>query len=115
MGPVFFLLALILQVVSMILILRQASSTILSLHGSSWICDLCFFFGAMFGISLSSILLSLGGMVVVVVATIMHWQNNNFDICTPSLVHNLPFLGESNFTFFLYTVMLNHDIYMVAR
>ncbi len=91
MGPVFFLLALILQVVSMILILRQASSTILSLHGSSWICDLCLFFCAMFGISLSSILLSLGGMVVVVVATIMHWQHNNFDIHTPSFVHNLSF------------------------
>jgi len=93
MGPVFFLLALILQVVSMILILRQASSTILNFHGSYWICDLCFFFGAIFGISLSSILLSLGGMVVVVVATIMHWQHNNFDIRTPSMVYNLFFLG----------------------
>jgi len=72
MGLVFFLLALILQVVSMILILRQASSTIFNLHGSYRICDLCFFFCAMFGISLSSILLSLGGMVVIVVATIMH-------------------------------------------
>lgn len=93
MGLVFFLLALILQVVSMIVILRQASSTILNLNGFYWICDLCLFFCAMFGISLSSILLSLGGMVVVVVATIMHWQHNNFDIRTPSMVHNLFFLG----------------------
>ncbi len=115
MGPVFFLLVLILQVVSMILIPRQASSTILNLHGSSCICELCFFPGAMFGISLSSILLSLCGMVVAVVATIMHWQHNNFDICTPSMLHNLPFLGEGNLTFFLYNVMLNHDMYMVAR
>ncbi len=93
MGPIFSLLALILQVVSMTLILRQSSSTILHLHSSSWICDLCLFFCAMFGISIGSLLLSLGGMVVAVVATIMHWQHNNFDIHTPSVVHNLPFLG----------------------
>jgi hypothetical protein len=47
----------------------------------------------MFGISLSSISLSVGGMVVALVATIMHWQHNNFDIRTPSMVHNFFFLG----------------------
>ncbi len=77
----------------MILILRQASSIILNLHGSSWTCDLCLFFCAMFGISLSSILLTLDGMVLAVVTTIMHWQHNKFDILAPSMVHNLLCLG----------------------
>ncbi len=91
MRPVFFLLALILQVVSMILILRQASFN--NFKFAWFFLDLCLFFCAMFGISLSSISLSVGGMVVALVATIMHWQHNNFDIRTPSMVHNFFFLG----------------------
>jgi hypothetical protein len=47
----------------------------------------------MFGISLSSILLTLDGMVLAVVTTIMHWQHNKFDILAPSMVHNLLCLG----------------------
>jgi hypothetical protein len=36
---------------------------------------------------------SLGGIVVSIVATIVNWQTNKFDSCTPSVIHNLPFLA----------------------
>ncbi|CAK9219208.1 unnamed protein product [Sphagnum troendelagicum] len=39
-------------------------------------------------------IMSLGGIVVSIVATILNWHTNKFDRCTPSMVHNLlPFLG----------------------
>jgi hypothetical protein len=36
---------------------------------------------------------SFSGIVVCIVATILNWQTNNFDSRTPSVIHNLPFLG----------------------
>jgi ABC-type uncharacterized transport system permease subunit len=39
------------------------------------------------------VMISLGGIVVSIVATILNWQSNKFDSRTPSLIHNLPFLG----------------------
>ncbi|CAK9199307.1 unnamed protein product [Sphagnum troendelagicum] len=38
-------------------------------------------------------MISFGGIVVSVVATIVNWQTNKFDSRTPSVIHNLPFLG----------------------
>ncbi len=34
-----------------------------------------------------------GGIVVCIVATILNWHSNKFDIRTPSVIHNLPFIG----------------------
>jgi ABC-type uncharacterized transport system permease subunit len=39
------------------------------------------------------LLISFGGIVVSIVATIVNWETNKFDTCTPSVIHNLPFLG----------------------
>jgi len=37
--------------------------------------------------------ISFGGIVVSIVATIVNWETNKFDTRTPSVIHNLPFLG----------------------
>jgi hypothetical protein len=39
------------------------------------------------------VLTSFGGIVVSIVATILNWQTDKFDSRTPSVIHNLPFLG----------------------
>jgi len=36
---------------------------------------------------------SLGGIVVSTVATILNWHTSKFDSCTPSVIHNFPFVG----------------------
>ncbi len=41
----------------------------------------------------ASLIISLGGIVVSIVATIVNWQTNKFDSRTPSAIHSLPFLG----------------------
>jgi hypothetical protein len=38
-------------------------------------------------------LISFGGIVVSIVATILNWHTNKFDSRTPSVIHNLPLLG----------------------
>ncbi len=38
-------------------------------------------------------IISLGGIVVSIVATILNWHTNKFDSRTPSVIHNLPFIG----------------------
>jgi hypothetical protein len=42
---------------------------------------------------LGSFMISFGGIVVSIVATILNWQRDKFDSRTPSVIHNLPFLG----------------------
>jgi len=42
---------------------------------------------------LGFVMISLGGIVVSIVATILNWQTNKFDSRTPSVIHSLPFLG----------------------
>jgi hypothetical protein len=74
-GPILFVFALSLQIFSIYLEYWDRSEV-----------------GAMLGFACSGIM-SLGAIVVVVVATVMHWRHNNFDTRTPSVVHNLPFLG----------------------
>jgi len=39
------------------------------------------------------VMISFGGIVLSIVATIVNWQTNKFDSSTPSVIHNLPFLG----------------------
>jgi hypothetical protein len=39
------------------------------------------------------VLTSFSGIVVSIVATILNWQTHKFDSRTPSVIHNLPFLG----------------------
>ncbi|CAM6008766.1 unnamed protein product [Sphagnum balticum] len=71
-GPILFLLSLITQSFS-ILIKAKYSVGI--------------------GFLLTGSVLSFGGIVVSIVATILNWQTDKFDSRTPSVIHNLPFLG----------------------
>jgi hypothetical protein len=75
-GPILFLLSLITQLLSYI----RVSKFLLP---STWK------FLLLFG----GVLISFGGIVVSIVATILNWQTNKFDSPTPSVIHNLPFLG----------------------
>lgn len=75
-GPILFLISLITQLFSLPLYSRY-------LDLSRW--------GAL--LFLGSLMISVGGIVVSIVATILNWQTNNFDSRTPSVIHNLPFLG----------------------
>jgi len=75
-GPVLFLLSLITQSFSTIIFsgyLVQSTRETLLMFGSGMI--------------------NFGGIVVSIVATILNWQTNKFDRRTPSVIHNLPFLG----------------------
>jgi hypothetical protein len=74
-GPVLFLVCLITQLFSTIIFWRSGHSTWETLLG--------------FGNGM----ISFGGIVVSIVATIVNWQTNKFDSRTPSVIHNLPFLG----------------------
>jgi hypothetical protein len=40
-----------------------------------------------------TMIISFTGIVISTVATILNWQTNKFDSRTPSVIHNLPFLG----------------------
>jgi hypothetical protein len=44
-------------------------------------------------LSFGTLMISLGGIVVSIVPTILNWQTNKFDSRTPSVIHILPFLG----------------------
>ncbi len=74
-GPIRFLLSLIIQLFSNIILSKYSDP-------STWKILL-------FGTGL----ISFGGIVVSIVATIVNWQTNKFDSRTPSVIHNLPFLG----------------------
>jgi hypothetical protein len=75
-GPILFLLSLITQLFAKILFSKYSDL-------STW--KILLFFG--------SRMISFGGIVVSIVATIGNWKTNKFDSRTPSLIHNLPFLG----------------------
>jgi len=76
MGPVLFLLSLITQLFSVIILLKY-------LDPKLW--------GYL--LRLGCVIISFGGTVVSIVATIVNWQANKFDSRTPFVIHNLPFLG----------------------
>ncbi|CAM6044070.1 unnamed protein product [Sphagnum compactum] len=75
-GPILFFLSLITQ---------SFTDIIYRYHmiPSTWV--ILFWSGA--------VLISFGGIVVSIVATTVNWQTNKFDSRTPSVIHNLPFLG----------------------
>jgi hypothetical protein len=75
-GPVLFLLSLITQLFSNIILAKYSVKTI-------WV------IWSLLGCQL----ISFGGIVVSIVATIVSWQTNKFDSRTPSVIHSLPFLG----------------------
>jgi ABC-type uncharacterized transport system permease subunit len=77
-GPILFLLSLITQSFSTIIFIKY-------LDRESAIWRNFLFPGCL--------LISFGGIVVSIVATILNWQTNKFDSRTPSVIHNLPFLG----------------------
>ncbi len=75
-GPILFLLSFITQPLSLIIWLKGwTSKTVYAFT----------FFGCG--------MISLGGVAVSIVATILNWHTNKFDIRTPSVLHFLPFLG----------------------
>jgi hypothetical protein len=73
-GPILFLLSLITQSFLLIIYLK---------YWVTW----------KFWLGFGAMMISFGGIVVSIVATILNWQTNKFDIRTPSVIHNLPFLG----------------------
>ncbi len=75
-GPILFLLSLIAQLFSIIILSKY-------LDLATW--GVLLLFGGL--------MISFGGIVVSVVATRGNWQTNKFDSRTPSVIHNLPFLG----------------------
>jgi hypothetical protein len=81
-GPILFLLSLIIQLFTNIIFSKFSDSW------DSLIWDL-FEILLPFG----SAMISFGGIVVSIVATIRNWQTNKFDSRTPSVIHNLHFLG----------------------
>jgi hypothetical protein len=74
-GPILFLLSLIPQLFMSIIFYYSDAS----IWG-----DLLF---------IGSGMISFGGIVVSIVATILNWQKDKFASRTPSVIHNLPFLG----------------------
>jgi len=75
-GPILFLLSLITQLFLNILLMKHSCPS----TWTYWI-----FFPCM--------IISFGGVVLSIVATILNWQTHKFDSRTPSVIHNLPFLG----------------------
>jgi hypothetical protein len=75
-GPILFLLSLIIQLVVNLISFK-------CLPGET-ACKIIF---------LGAVMISFGGIVVSILATIVNWKTNKFDIRTPSVIHNLPFLG----------------------
>jgi hypothetical protein len=72
-GPILFSLSLITQSFVIIILTKYSLAANLLLIGSE--------------------LISFGGIVVSIVTTILNWQTDKFDCRTPSVIHNLPFLG----------------------
>jgi hypothetical protein len=77
-GPVLFSLALITQYLSYYFILTLSREN-LSL--------------AILVMSGIIVMITFGGIVVSIVATIRNWQSGSFDSRTPSMIHIFPFLG----------------------
>jgi len=75
-GPILFLLSLITHL--FLTIILRKSSKVSVLTGL---------------LMIGSMMISFGGIVVSIVATILNWQSHKFDSRTPSVIHNLPFLG----------------------
>jgi hypothetical protein len=75
-GPLLFFLSLIIQLFLLIILAKY------------WVTSTWTLFSFV-----PCMMISFGGIVVSVVATILNWQTNKFDIHTPSVIHNLPFLG----------------------
>jgi hypothetical protein len=75
-GPILFLLSLIIQSFAIIVSRKYFNQRTWGslLHIGSW-------------------MISFGGIVVSIVATILNWQTDKFDSRTPFVIHNLPFLG----------------------
>jgi hypothetical protein len=76
-GPILFLLSLLPQ--SFLIMLPSKSSDSTNSTVSL--------------ITTGSTIITFGGIVVSIVATIVNWQKDKFDSRTPSVIHNLPFLG----------------------
>jgi hypothetical protein len=74
-GPILFLFSFISQLFSIITYMTYLDPPTLKL------------------LSLGCDMVSLGGIVVSIEATILNWQTHKFDSRTPSVIHNLPFLG----------------------
>jgi hypothetical protein len=72
-GPILFWLSLITQSFALIIARNYSLAGTLLLIGGAPI--------------------SFGGIVVSIVATILNWKTNKCDSRTPSVIHNLPFLG----------------------
>jgi hypothetical protein len=76
-GPILFLLSLITQSFLIIILQKYPGLSIWKiLILTSW-----------------PIMISFNGIVISIVATILNWQTDKFDSHTPSVIHNLPFLG----------------------
>jgi hypothetical protein len=75
-GPMLFFLSLITQSLAIIICLKY------------WFSNTVYIVSLLGGVMISFV-----GIVVSIVATILHWQTNKFDSRTPSVIHNLPFLG----------------------
>jgi hypothetical protein len=75
-GPILFLLFLITQLFPRIIFKK-------CLDPPTW--EILLFYGG--------VMISFGGIVVSILATILNWQTNKFHSRTPSVIHNLPFLG----------------------
>jgi hypothetical protein len=75
-GPILFLISLITQLFPRIIFTKHSVPP-------TW--EILLFYGGL--------MISFGGIVVSIVATILNWQTNKFDSRTPSVIHNLPFLG----------------------
>jgi hypothetical protein len=78
-GPILFLLSFITQLFPIIYIGRNSDISDISRWGV-WLLTW-------------SLNISVFGIVVSILVTIWSWQTNKFDIRTPSVIHNLPFLG----------------------
>jgi hypothetical protein len=76
-GPILFLLSLITHSFAIIIKMKYSRPP------GTWVNLLW----------IGSWMISFGGLVVSIVATILNWQTDKFDSRTPSLIHNLPFLG----------------------
>jgi len=76
-GPILFLLGLITQSLSIIILTNRIN------YSES----------VQIVIFLGCVMISSSGIVVSIVATILNWQTNKFHSRTPSMIHNLPFLG----------------------
>jgi len=81
-GPILFLLSFITQLFAIIIGLKN-------LDVPEWAALL----GWAVLLGIVSLMISFGGIVVSIVATTLNWQSDKFDSRTPSVIHNLPFLG----------------------